>query len=242
MRRGDSLRWIQEYGIAGLSFLLAFLLACGGPAMGQREPPNGLAQNAERSSQMSDYDPIPLARMIGTTELAVIARVTAVRDDDLTLAVERRLRGTVGDQLIMAKFVPSKFDSPRAAPYTEGQQFVLFLTRPDAQVDRWRVRGLGGEGELPLENGYVYFHGRVVQGLERAEYRVHGVDRNIQRFPVEPVSAAVRAYARCFAWEQDDRRRWHSRQICNETTLRTYRRESRVHELITAESMQSAHQ
>ena len=95
---------------------------------------------------MSDYDPIPLARMIGTTELAVIARVTAVRDDDLTLAVERRLRGTVGDQLLMAKFVPSKFDSPRAAPYTEGQQFVLFLTRPDAQVDRWRVRGLGGEG------------------------------------------------------------------------------------------------
>lgn len=239
--RWDSSRWIQEYRIGAL----CFLLACGGPAGGQRTPTerhtaNGPPPSAVQVSQMADYDPIPLARMIGTTELAVIAHVTAVGDDDLTLAVEHGLLGTVGDQLRMAKFVPSKFDPPRAAPYAAGQRFVVFLTRPDGQADRWRVRGLGGEGEMPLEDRYVYFHGRVVQGLEQARYRVQGIDRDIQRFPIEPFSAAVGAYARCFKWEQDDRRRWHSRQTCNEATLRAYRGESRIHELITAESLQSA--
>jgi hypothetical protein len=189
---------------------------------------------------MTDYDPIPLARMIGTTELAVIARVTAVGDDDLMLTVEQRLQGTVPDEFRMAKFVPSKFDPPRAAPYAEGQRFVLFLTGQAGQPHRWRVRGLGGEGEMPVEDGYVYFHGRIVQGLERRRYRVHGVERDIQRFAIEPFIAAVRGYARCFTWEQDERRRWHSRLLCDESALSAYRGQSRIHEIIAAESLRSA--
>lgn len=224
--------------------MLCALAACGAQTEGQ----NGLARSgvadsghptAQGARQM-DYDPIPLARLIGTTDLAVIGEVIAVEDGFVTIGVGEVLLGDAGSELRMAEFVPSKFDPPRAAPYARGQRFVLFLTRESGAAESWRVRGLGGEGEMPVEDGYVYFHGRVVQGLPKGTYRVHGAERDIQRFDLDAFGDAVRGYTACFAWKQDERRRWEASVECEASELRSYRDRSRIHEIIAAESLKSA--
>lgn len=126
----------------------------------------------------------------------------------------------------MRKYNPWRFDPPRAAPYAQGQVFLLFLRRAsEDQAAPWRILGIGGEGEMPIDDEYVYFHGRFVQSLERRLYVVHGAEREIQRFQTDLFDAAVRGYSRCFAWtagaeseRPDPRGEWIARCATTPTT------------------------
>lgn len=223
------------------ALLICHVLACDSSAASQHKPET-LPPATESGSrpelryQMNDYQPIPLARMIGTTEVVVIARLLTATSDQLELAVERQLIGSVGERIEVFPFVPSALDGPRAAPYSVGQRFVMFLSRDHDGDGPWSVRGLGGEGEMPLDSEYVYFHGRFVEGLERTRHRVHGAERDIQRVTAGSFASAVSSYQSCFRWEEDSRRRWQSEQTCDAATLTAYRNISPIHDLLVTQS------
>ncbi len=190
---------------------------------------------------MIDYEPIPLPRLIGTAELAVIGHVDTVRASTFTFQVDDVLIDTICEHVIdVVKFVPTPFDSPRAAPYRRGQQFMLLLFKDTTDQDRtrWRIYGIGGEGEMPIDSNYVYFQGRFIEGLKRESYLVHGVTRKIQRYTAEVFAEAVRDYKKCFKWHlPPGERRPIPEQICDEAALELYRVKSTMHDYLVRETL-----
>lgn len=251
-------RAINPLGLVALAVLLGLSLqACGLPFRERTDktaevhkPANGESnqdQTDEADYQstpgncMNDFEPIPLPRLIGTAELVVVGQVEEVQEETFSFRVQSVLVGeSVGQSIDVIQYVPRRFECPRAAPYESGQAFMLFLTQdPEAQDEqRWRILGIVGEGEMPLENGFVYFHGRFVEGLERDKYVVHGAERVIQRYQADAFEAAVRNYRHCFVWETDPTgERPEPSCICSDSDLKQYRSQSDIHEYLTLKTL-----
>jgi hypothetical protein len=145
-----------------------------------------------------DFEPIPLPQLIGTAEFAVYGKVASVDDSVFTFGINKVLIGKVSNKKIkVKKFIPGKFDGPRIADYEPGQSFLLFL-KYDSESKTYTVYGLGGEGEMPVDKMYVYFHGRFVEGLRYDTPVVHGVKRKIQRYDLKKFLNALLYYRQCF--------------------------------------------
>lgn len=191
---------------------------------------------------MSDFEPIPLPRLIAISKLVVVGEVTQIQDKTFTFRIQDSLIGEVSNELIEVKqYIPRRFECPREAAYATGQHFMLFLVPNDDENTRqvWLILGINGEGEMPIEDGFVYFHGRFVEGLERHEYLVHGSQRLIQRFSVELFKAAVHDYPLCFQWQTNSEdNRLEPRLVCNEQDLEHYRTQSVIHEYLAVQTLQ----
>ncbi|HEX5708802.1 MAG TPA: hypothetical protein VFX96_16000 [Pyrinomonadaceae bacterium] len=197
--------------------------------------PNATAQATQTSqTSMSDYAPIPLDRLIGTSQLIVTGEVSAVKESTFTLRVERTLAGESAAPEIEVS-VPVYFEEgPRPAPYKAGQSLLLFLVRDDGQSRKgWRVMGAGGEGEMPLQDGFVYFHGSNLEGLPFGTHRVHDAERRIQRFEAEPFLDAVKGYRACFAWKPAAAERDAPTRICDAEAAAQYARASDIHKYLS---------
>jgi hypothetical protein len=202
--------------------LLAVLLAAGAAGSGA----------SPAATAMADYATIPLDRLIGTAQLIVAGEVTALRERTVTLRVASTLAGDAPSGTIeVIQYVPSKFEgAPRSSPYRAGQSFLLFLVRDEKQSDSaWRILGAGGEGEMPLDEGFVYFHGRHVEGLAASTYRVHGSERKIQRTDAKTFCDAVEGYRECFRWKPGSTESTPPERLCGGEALDRYARTSEIH-------------
>lgn len=190
----------------------------------------------EPNGGTQDYDVVPLPRLIGLADLIVSGTIASVEESTYEFRTDEILKGSASGNIRVTQFVPSRFDGPRAAPYATGQRFLLFLETQPEGAEHWKIMGLGGEGEMPLEDGYVYFHGRRLEDLALGEFRVHGTHRRIQRVSVEDFRDAVRGYLRCFRWHPagGDRVRPEPEQICDDVAVAEYRAAGPMHERLTS--------
>lgn len=204
-------------------------------------------ENKNNTKLVMDYDPIPFPRLIGMADLGVIGSVTDIGDSIFQFHVDEFLLNKYSlDSLIVRKFIPSKFDGPRPLPYATKQSFALFLTKPeqDNTPHPWSIIGYTGEGEMPIENGFIYFEGSYLQGLEKKPYEVQGVSRILQRFKLPDFKAAVQNYGECFSWElveyiknNKKRERWQPSKKCPDVTVKTYQAKSWIHEYLVQETL-----
>jgi hypothetical protein len=107
----------------------------------------------------------------------------------------------------------------------------LFLFR-DGQTEAqnaWRILGAGGEGEMPVQDSFVYFHGRHVEGLPSGAHRVHGTERNIQRYDAQVFFDAVKRYRDCFEWKPGKGEMPEPATKCAEAAIERYARTSDIH-------------
>lgn len=180
---------------------------------------------------MSDFAPIPLDRLIGTATLIVLGDVAATKKDSFRLRVTETLAGRASPEIEVRPYIPSRFEgTPRPAPYRQGQSFLLFLVEEESHPQGpWKILGSGGEGEMPVEEGFVYFHGRNVEGLPFGRYRVHEADRNIQRFDARAFVDAVERYRECFEWKPGSSERSRPASRCDQATLDELARTSPIH-------------
>lgn len=201
------------------------------PAAAEKIVPAGAGQRGE--SDMGDYEPIPLDRLIGMAWLIVSGEVSQVGENTFTLRPTQTLAGDApGPQVEVLQFIPSRFEgAPRPAPYKAGQSFLLFLVKDEKRrpQDAWKILGIGGEGEMPIEDGFVYFHARNVEGLSFGTYSVHGTERRIQRFDAQTFLDAVKGYRSCFAWEPGEGKLPQPVRLCDEASLEKYARTSDIH-------------
>lgn len=219
--------------------------------MSDKEESNKIAQVSNENNKQTvlgmDYDPIPLPRLIGMADFVVIGTVTDIEDSIFQFHGHEFLLNKYSlDSLIVRKFIPSKFDGPRPLPYATKQSFVLFLTKPiqDNTQHPWSIIGYTGEGEMPIENGFVYFEGSYLQGLERKPYEVQGVSRNLQRFNLDDFINAVKNYRECFSWRlveyiknNKKRERWQPSKKCPDVTVKSYQAKSWIHEYLVQETI-----
>jgi len=156
-----------------------------------------------KPSTMSDYALIPLDRMIGTAEFIVVGEVVSMSDTTLRARVDSAVVGDFSGPLEIAQYIPSRFEgTPRPAPYATGQRFLWFLVKDEKlRPNVWRIMGAGGEGEMPIDDNFVYFPARHIEGLKAEAYRVHGAQRTTERFELPAFLDAVKNYRKCVKWE-----------------------------------------
>lgn len=187
-------------------------------------------------ADMSDYEPVPLDRLIGIAQLIVAGEVSNVKDQTFTLRPTLTLAGEAPSaEIEVVKFIPNRFEgAPRPGPYKPGQSFLWFLIKDpkDQLQNRWKILGIGGEGEMPLQDGFVYFHGRNVAGIPFGSYRVHEVERNIQRYEAAQLFDAVKGYRSCFVWKAGKTERPEPTRICDTAAFDQLARRSSIHKYL----------
>ena len=179
----------------------------------------------------ADFAPIPLDRLIGTSTAIVLGDVATVKDGTFTLRVTQTLAGRVGSEIEIRQYIPSRFEgTPRPAPYKAGQSFLLFLVSDGANASgAWKILGAGGEGEMPVDRGFAYFHGRNVPGFPSGTYRVHDAERNIQRVELPSLLDAVKGYRACFEWKPGSGEQTPPAGRCDAAALEAFAKTSAIH-------------
>lgn len=227
-----------------ITITLVLLSGCARVDHSQSSEANSLTKTArtatEQSSQkeepaMTDYEPIPLDRLIGMAQLIVAGEVSKVKDKTFTLRPTLTLAGPTPDgEIEITKFIPDRFEGkPRAAPYKEGQSFLLFLTKDEKRPQEpWTILGVAGEGEMPYQDGFVYFPGRNVEGIPFQSYRVHEAERNIQRVEAPLFIDAIKRYRSCFAWKPGKSERLEPSKTCDDAVVQQYASSSPIHQYL----------
>jgi hypothetical protein len=183
---------------------------------------------------MNDYEPIPLPRLIGISEYVLLGSVQSIQKETFSFKVEKVLIGNMAKEVLtVAQFIPNKFDGPREAPYQNGQQFLLFL-KMDSTQHLLQILGAGGEGEMPVEESFVYFHGRYVEGLEKKNYTVHSKERAIQRFDYKTFEEAVMDFRKCYSYRFDPSvKRYECQKLCGTDEIQRIESKSFIHKHLT---------
>lgn len=204
-------------------------------------------ENNKKTIFVMDYDPIPFTRLIGMADLGVIGTVTDIGDSIFQFHVDEFLLHNHASRSInVTKYIPSVLFAPRSLPYSKEQRFALFLMKPeqDSADHPWNILGYTGEGEMPIDGEFIYFEGSNLEGLERKQYEVQGVSRNLQRFNLPDFKDAVQNYGECFSWElveyiknNKKRERWQPSKKCPDVTVKTYQAKSWIHEYLVQETI-----
>ena len=194
-----------------------------------------------------DYIPVRLPLLVGMADLIAIGEVTEVGDSTFTFNVDEFLFNKYSSSsLIISKFTPSKFYNPRPLAYSAKQRFVLFLSKPQQDNIQfpWSIIGYTGEGEMPIEDGFVYFEGSFIIGLERKQYDIQGVSRILQRFNLDDFEDAVIYYRTCFTWKlveyiknKKKRTRWIPSTKCSNALIKNYQEKSWLHEYLAKKAI-----
>ncbi len=193
------------------------------------------AQPTVETREIKDYAPIPLDRLIGTAELIVTGEVLTVKDGTFTARIKNTLVGEASPEAEIQQYIPSPFEgAPRPSPYQAGQTFLWFLMTDEKNQRQkaWRIMGAGGEGEMPIEDGFVYFPSRHVEGLTSESHRVQGAQRSIQRFDAEAFFDAVKKYRACFKWQPPKAEKPKPSKICDQPNLDQFSRRSAIHKYL----------
>jgi hypothetical protein len=231
----------------GISILFAHLFAMGGEASitGKGQLKKIIHVTNEHDVDIKtnmDYPLVPITRLIGMADVIVIGSVGEVGDSHFTFQVDQVLLNHITSKsLSVTKRIPFGIIPPRVLPYERGQRFALFLVKPKMDdVDQsWKILGIAGEGEMPIEGEYVYFGPYDLKGLEHQPHKVQGITGNYQRFNLNDFKDAVKNYSGCFSWElveyiknNKKRTRWIPSKVCDNEVLKNYQRKSWLHDYL----------
>ena len=183
--------------------------------------------------------PTPLAQLVGSADAIIFGEIASVTPEFIELSATEVILARVDvDQrrLSIERMARSPTD-PRWAPYREGQQIVLFLTRTDNEGNRWSFAGPVNDSEWPVDEEKVYLYDRFVEGLPLQKFSLEGQDFHAQALPYETVAAALRDYGSVFRWEKsatDDA--WRPIKRCGHYLAADFPARSPLHQLLVRET------
>lgn len=209
----------------------------------------GSEQSAGEKAQLKirkDFAPVPFTRLIGMADLIAIGNVEGVGESTFQFHVDEfLLNHHVSSYINVEKNILPEFVAPRVLPYARGQRFALFLKKDQNTTDHtWKILGIAGEGEMPIEDKYVYFSVYDLEGLKHTPHEAHGVTRKLQRYNLDVFKDAVKNYPTCFSWKlvkyiknKKERSRWVPSKICPNESILNYQSKSWLHEYLARETM-----
>ena len=150
----------------------------------------------------ADYPPLALSELFGESDVIVLGMIESVGDDYFTLRRTEVYAGSAGEAPLRVKQYADWTGGRRWNAYRAGQTVMLFLNKPAAEADAageyWKIRGFGGEGEMPVEGGAVYPHGLNLEAFRRQVFNVDGGELYGYRFYLDTFTSALRGYLLCF--------------------------------------------
>lgn len=189
----------------------------------------------------ADYEPIPLHELVVGADLLVRGTIMEVREKTFEVEVLKVIRGSARSKRIEVQRFVDWTGSARWTSYQAGQGVLLFLLKEDGDAGpSWRILGVGGEGEMPIEEGFIYCHGMFIQGFKRQQgFAVQGGTLNGYRFELSTFLSAITEYHRCFRLKgpllQRPRRLIRN---CTDEAIKKYRRQSPLHRYLIDVSLQ----
>ncbi len=192
------------------------------------------------TGQSEDWIAIPLSRMTGTADLIVYGTVSSVKDSTCIFTITRILAGKSDNKAIeVHKIMPDKFASVHPAPYASGQTYLLFLVheKNSSCSMNWKVMGIGGEGQMPVENGFIYFPQNNIEGLPFKEYPVNGVLQFLQRFEFSVFLNAIEEYQKCYHWIKNKTdNQFYPQKACDAASQAKYSNKSFIHKYLSVQT------
>lgn len=192
----------------------------------------------------ADYEPLGLQELFAASDLTVLGTIEEVREKTFLLGEYEVLSGPSPDRPLEVKRFINWSGNSRWSGYREGQAVLLFLTRPGGEPHDsphpWRIRGYGGEGEMPVEDGFIYCHGLFLEGFSRQRFRVQHGNLDGYRFAEDDFLAALKGYHRCFR-SAGNGSKGHPPSIvqqCDDETLATYRKQSPLNRYLVEQTLE----
>ena len=238
--------------IVGVLFFYTSTFFCCSPEMNTKktegetkvttEVSQEFLQNESESNSIMDYSPIPVPRLIGMADLSVLGTINSITKEHFTFQIEEFLKGEIPEKSIeVKKFIPLILDEPSPLSYAKGQRYILFLKKQSSDARNfWKILGLGGEGQMPVQDDHVYFEGSNIEGLVIQDYVVWEVRRELQRFDLPVFKEAVKDYGQCYSWNQQEIRkkmRWVASKNCADSTQKAYGQKSWFHQYLVRETL-----
>ncbi len=207
---------------------------------------NNKESNSINSVQI-DYEPVPLAKLIGISELIATGYISKIIDSNYVFVLKEILSGKITEKSITVnQYFPSKFEGKRRIPYAINQSYILFLQTSKKNKEQYSIIGYGGEGEMLIENGFVYFMGIIIEGLEKTTYEVQGKNCYAQRFDFENFKNAVSNYSKCFKWQireeiknNKSKKRWVPSLNCSQDAINDYKSKSWIHQYLVQQTQKN---
>jgi hypothetical protein len=174
----------------------------------------------------SDWIGIPLSKLIGTSELIVYGRVKQVLDSTILFQVSHKIGDEKADIIEILKAERDSFASVKPAPYEAGQCYLLFLCKSQNTLPKlaWKVMGKAQEGQMPVIGNYIYFTDRYVEGIPIKQYKVNGVELDIQRLEFSSFLDALEGYKQCYRWtRQGQEEKYLVTPLCGDNQITLYK-------------------
>lgn len=238
----------MRFKIIGTAFLL-LLCSCGSPtSKNSGNTTDGEGTTLKKSTKKTAkpaYKPIPLPQLIGMSDMAVLGKVSEIREDTFVFRIDDYL-STREDSLNIevTKYISPAFMATKHIPYDSSQHYALFLRKLPRVNTPWAIIGIGGEGERPVSDGNVYFEGSYLKDLDTSVHMVHGEEKLTQVVNLEQFRDAVQNYGSCFTWKIMDQKiddktlqTWAPVLECDESLLNQYRAKSWIHEYLVSQSI-----
>lgn len=188
----------------------------------------------------ADYQPIALTELFGGSELIVLGTIESVGDDSFALRATEVYSGSIGDAPVEVGKYADWTGGRRWSAYRAGQTVLLFLRKPAADEkaagDYWRIRGFGGEGEMPIDGGTVFPHGLNLEGFRRQIFKVDGGELYGYRFDLATFTSALKGYLRCFGSPRQPAAEGieEPARECADSELTSYRAASALHRYLAS--------
>ncbi|GGY07070.1 hypothetical protein GCM10007160_38210 [Litchfieldella qijiaojingensis] len=182
--------------------------------------------------------------LFGQSELIVRGTIEEVKDKTFLLGEFEVLHGPNPDKPLEIKRFIDWSGNSRWSGYRVGQEVLLFLAGPEdasnADSPPWNIRGYGGEGEMPVEHGFVYLHGLFLEGFQRQRFTVQHGTLDGYRFHLDAFLAALKGYNRCFRFAEGPQteRSPSIVQQCDDETLAIFCRQSALNRYLVELTLQ----
>jgi len=180
----------------------------------------------------ADYEPMPLHELVVGSDLLVCGTIVEVQEETFQLKVLEVIRGNAPPERIEVRQFVDWSGNARWMSYQPGQRVLLSLLKQEGDGDpSWQILGAGGEGEMPIEEEFIYCHGIFIPGFKRQwGFAVQGGTLNGYRFELGTFLSAIEGYHRCFRLKGPFLQRPRILvRSCTDEAIENYRRQSALH-------------
>lgn len=183
----------------------------------------------------ADYQPMNLHKTISEAELIVLGTISEVRDKTFVVKEAELIDGDGQTSPLEVRKVAEWPGNARWTSYGASQRVLLLLVAQKGEHaganKPWKIVGFGGEGEFPVQDGFAYVRGPVLEGFEIGEYVVAGAALRAYRFDLETFLSAIEGHRRCFTLVDSEEKGRSDRfkRVCDDAQLADYRSQSALH-------------
>jgi len=197
----------------------------------------------------ADYLPFALHDLISGSDMIVEGTISNVHEHSFTFGKLRIISGEAETNLLKIKKYKDWTGGRRWMEYQSGQALLLFLSKPETNAMQeegccWEIKGLGGEGEMPVEGKYIYLHGINLRPFQKNRYSVFQREIFGYQFDYQTFLSALDGYQDCFNSRTKDSSK-HSKtlvQTCSDIELVNFQNKSALHQYLAETSIREIQQ